>query len=101
VFGITENKETKAGEWAEVPPLPEADSKIIHCTCDTNGTYFIVVCENETIYFSGTNKKGESGEARKNCIFVNSCIQHVNHGNFGGTILCSASFVIGTKTGLL
>jgi len=73
VFGITENKETKAGEWAEVPPLPEADSKIIHCTCDTNGTYFIVICENETVYFSGTNKKGESGEARKNYIY-NLCV---------------------------
>ena len=70
VFGITDSKETKPGEWAEVPPIPDNDSKITYCTCDTNGTYFIVVCENETAYFRGTNKKGESGEARKNCLFV-------------------------------
>ena len=75
VFGITDGKETKPGEWAEVPPIPDNDSKIAYCTCDTNGTYFIVVCENETVYFRGTNKKGEAGEARKNCLSVHLSVR--------------------------
>ena len=54
MFGITDGKETKPGEWAEIPPIPDNDSKITFCTCDTNGTYFIVICENETVYFRGT-----------------------------------------------
>ena len=70
VFGVTDSKETKPGEWVEVPPIPDNDSKITYCTCDTNGTYFIVVYENEAVYFRGTNKKGESGEASKNCLSV-------------------------------
>ena len=95
MFGITDGKETKPGEWAEIPSIPDNDSKITFCTCDTNGTYFIVVCENETVYFRGTNKKGESGEARKNHrIFLSVCCLHVCVSVCLSVSMCLAKHII-------
>ncbi|KAL5460457.1 hypothetical protein EMCRGX_G033908 [Ephydatia muelleri] len=60
VFGLTGDDVPK-GEWNPVE-LPDKGVKVEHSSCDNTGSFCLVVSDKGVVYFSGTNKQGESGE---------------------------------------
>jgi len=52
------------GEWQEVE-LPDKNVKVEHCSTDNAGTFCLIISDKGVAYFSGINKKGESGENGK------------------------------------
>ena len=62
VFGITA-KNAQRGKWEEVP-LPEKSMKVEHCSCNTAGTFSLVVSDKGAVYFGGLRNDGKAGELR-------------------------------------
>ena len=60
MFGLTGDDVPK-GEWNPVE-LPDKGVKVEHSSCDNTGSFCLVVSDKGVVYFSGTNKQGESGE---------------------------------------
>ena len=60
VFGLT-GSDVPKGEWHTLE-LPDKGAKVGHCSCDSSGSFCLVVSDKGVVYFGGTNKKGESGE---------------------------------------
>ena len=77
ILGITE-KDVPKGEWKKVE-LPEQHAKISFIQGDHTGSFCLAISDQGTVYFGGTNRKGEAAENRELCRCIDRLISCMIH----------------------